>query len=207
VSFILDALRKSESERQREAPPSPTRIPLAVAHVGPPPWVWIVIGALSVAIVAIGVAWWLTAGSRSGALGIGAESESRAGATTAAAGAAAPGDEALLLETPAQPQASAPQVGRGALASAPTTDPSPTPFTSPQALPSVAEILALGIVLPPLDLQLIAYSEEVASRFVFINGTQYREGQRVQNGPQVVSILPQGVVLTQQGRDFLLSPN
>ena len=57
MSFILDALRKSESERQREAPPSPTRIPLAVARAGLPAWVWLVIGALSVTVLAIGAAW------------------------------------------------------------------------------------------------------------------------------------------------------
>jgi general secretion pathway protein B len=201
VSFILDALRKSESERQRDAPPSPTRIPLAVARAGPPPWVWVVIGALSVAILTIGLAWWFTAERRSSAVPGAAESAPAAQAAAAADPAAPRG------ETPARPAAPPPQGGRTDVASAPTAAPAPTRFTSPQELPSVAEILAVGVALPPLDLQLISYSEEIASRFVFINGTQYREGQRVQNGPQIVAILPQGVVLSQQGRDFLLSPN
>jgi hypothetical protein len=71
--------------------------------------------------------------------------------------------------------------------------------------PSVADVLADGLALPPLELQLISYSEDESRRFVFINGFQYRQGQRVQNGPLVVSISPESVLLRQQGRDFVLT--
>jgi hypothetical protein len=74
-------------------------------------------------------------------------------------------------------------------------------------LPSVADVRAAGIALPPLDLQLLSYSEDSTARFVFINGFQYRQGQRVQNGPLIVTIYPEGVVLRQEGRDFVLLPD
>jgi hypothetical protein len=73
-------------------------------------------------------------------------------------------------------------------------------------LPTVAEARASGVALPDLNLQLISYSEDASQRFVFINGFRYRQGQRVQNGPLIVSIAADSVVLQQQGRDFLLTP-
>jgi len=74
-------------------------------------------------------------------------------------------------------------------------------------LPSIAEVLAEGMALPPLELQLLSYSENSAERFVFINGFQYRQGQRVQNGPLIVNIYSEGVVLRHEGRDFVLLPD
>jgi hypothetical protein len=74
------------------------------------------------------------------------------------------------------------------------------------SLPTVAEVRASGVALPELNLQLISYSEDTSQRFVFINGFRYGQGQRVQNGPLIVSIAADSVVLQQQGRDFVLTP-
>jgi type II secretory pathway component PulC len=74
------------------------------------------------------------------------------------------------------------------------------------SLPSAAEVRASGVALPELTLQLISYSEDPSQRFVFINGFRYGQGQRVQNGPLIVSISADSVVLQQQGRDFVLTP-
>jgi hypothetical protein len=41
---------------------------------------------------------------------------------------------------------------------------------------------------------------------VFINGRKYREGERLTEGPEVVAVEPNGVVLSQQGQRFLLAP-
>ena len=72
-------------------------------------------------------------------------------------------------------------------------------------LPSPAALAAEGIAVPPLRLELHAYSERPAERFVFINGAKYVEGQRLAEGPQLVAIAPNGAVLVQQGRRFMLS--
>jgi type II secretory pathway component PulC len=74
-------------------------------------------------------------------------------------------------------------------------------------LPTVAEVRAAGLALPELNLQLISYSDDASQRFVFINGFRYAQGQRVQNGPLIVSISADSVVLQQQGRDFVLTPD
>jgi general secretion pathway protein B len=65
VSFILDALRKSESERQREAAPSLSRIPEAVAARRLPPWAVGTIALLGLGVIALAAALWLTARSPS----------------------------------------------------------------------------------------------------------------------------------------------
>jgi general secretion pathway protein B len=53
MSFILDALRKSESERQREAAPTLTRAAIAPSRRGTPAWSWLIIAALSAALLAL----------------------------------------------------------------------------------------------------------------------------------------------------------
>lgn len=58
MSFILDALRKSESERQREATGSLSRAPLAPVRHHVPPWTWLLIALLSLALIALAAAWW-----------------------------------------------------------------------------------------------------------------------------------------------------
>jgi general secretion pathway protein B len=80
----------------------------------------------------------------------------------------------------------------------------PTP--SGPTLPSVQALEARGISVPALRLELHAYSEKPAERFVFINGRKYKEGERLAEGPEVVTVEPNGVVLSQQGQRFLLVP-
>jgi hypothetical protein len=105
------------------------------------------------------------------------------------------GAESRALPTPRVAQPSAP-TGSGEIDS-------PNRATR---LPTVAELRASGIALPELNLQLISYSEDASQRFVFINGFRYGQGQRVQNGPLIVTISADSVVLQQQGRDFVLTP-
>jgi general secretion pathway protein B len=65
-------------------------------------------------------------------------------------------------------------------------------------------LAAEGVPLPSLRLELHAFSAEPRDRFVFINGRKYVEGERLVEGPQVVSIAPTGAVLAHAGRRFLL---
>jgi general secretion pathway protein B len=63
------------------------------------------------------------------------------------------------------------------------------------------------VSLPPLRLELHAFSEQPRDRFVFINGRKYVEGERLIEGPQVVSIEPRGAVLSHAGQRFRLVPD
>jgi hypothetical protein len=103
-------------------------------------------------------------------------------------------------ETPAQRPSLAAEVNRAGATARPET-------AAPQArlmLPSLTQLRASGIEIPTLQLQLHSYSDSAASRFVFINGARYKEGERLEAGPKLVRITPEGAVLSQQNREFLL---
>jgi hypothetical protein len=85
-------------------------------------------------------------------------------------------------------------------------DAAAAPATRTAALPGPSALAAAGIDVPPLMLQLHVYDSDSAKRFVIINGRRYAEGARLNEGPELVTIEKRGVVLRQQGRDFLLLP-
>lgn len=190
MSFILDALRKSESERRREATPGLAHLPPAVPRSHAPAWVWIVMSVLAVGLLGLtALWWWSTQTGAPSALDVPTAATQSPSPSASASG----GSTELPTSGVARPNdpAGSSQID------------SPVRAAS---LPTVAEVRASGIALPDLNLQLISYSEDASQRFVFINGFRYRQGQRVQNGPLIVSISADSVVLQQQGRDFLLTP-
>ena len=197
MSFILDALRKSEHERQRGAVPGLSEVPFAAPRRAPPYWALALIVVLGVAVLALGGAWWRS--------------------TRTIQGAAATESPAARTEIPREPAASPEPVGRvpesTSLQIAPppvARVPAPEPEVQAAAqssappLSSAAALAAEGIFVPALHLELHAYSERAAERFVFINGKKYSEGQTLAEGPRLVAIEPNGAVLSQQGRRFLL---
>jgi general secretion pathway protein B len=216
VSFILDALRKSEHERQRSALPGLSQVPQATPVAQLPRWALVVIGALAVAVLALGGAWWQS---------------TRAPAETATASAptvqrnvelppapTAPAAESRPPPAPTRaPPSTLSQPSQTALAAAATPSPEeseptfaapnrPQPAVDTSTLPSAAALAAQGVSLPPLRLELHAFSEQPRDRFVFINGRKYVEGERLIEGPQLVSIEPRGAVLSQAGQRFRLVP-
>jgi general secretion pathway protein B len=193
VSFILDALRKSENERRRDTAPSLSQIPTAMPTPGLPSWIWLVIGALCLCILVLAGAWWQSARTRDAAPSA-VQTDGRPAAS-----------ERLAVAPEPLPAGNVRQATPEDIAAARSESSAGVPVDS-RLLPTVAEIRSAGIALPALDLQLLSYNEDAAQRFVFINGFQYRQGQRVQNGPLIVTIYPEGVVLRQEGRDFVLLP-
>jgi general secretion pathway protein B len=73
------------------------------------------------------------------------------------------------------------------------------------AAPNMMELVATGVSLPDLALELHVYSTAPAQRLVRINGASYREGDSLNDGPGVVAITQEGVVLEQRGQYFLLT--
>jgi len=90
-----------------------------------------------------------------------------------------------------------------ALATPARPEPAPEP-TRNAALPSTADLEAQGISLPEMNLDIHVFSGNPAERFVFINASKYREGDRLRDGPRVVEITADGVILSHQGIKFLL---
>lgn len=71
--------------------------------------------------------------------------------------------------------------------------------------PTFNEVRAEGIVdLPPLRIDIHVYSENAADRFVFINMNRHKERSTLSEGPQILEIVPEGVVLEYRGTRFVL---
>jgi general secretion pathway protein B len=239
MSFILDALRKSENERRRSALPGVAQIPLAARHPRLPPWALAVIGLLAAAVVALSAAWWRSSavgGRPSTTSALRPEATSKPldipppGSVHHAPPVPAPNLPAARESAPAETAAAAPPpvpsrsgpsearvaaVPDAVAAAASKTPPAAARESAPAppattdtgpTLPSAEALAAEGISVPPLRLQLHAYDKEPDKRYVFINGSKYAEGDRLAEGPRVVTIEPDGVVLSQQGRRFLLMP-
>lgn len=219
MSFILDALRKSEHERQRSALPGLAQVPLATPPAQLPRWTLVVIGVLVAAVVVLGAAWWQS--TRAPAEVAAERTIERpvqlpAPTSTSVAPPAATSpiaDRVATLQPPAEvPAADLSDTGLAAAASASSPEPTAAepsfepPAADEHALPSAAALAAEGVALPELRLELHRFREQARERFVFINGRKYVEGDRLAEGPQIVSIVPTGAVLVHSGRRFLLVP-
>jgi general secretion pathway protein B len=206
MSFILDALKKSENERQRSAVPGINDLPVIVRHSQTSGWMAVLVAALSVVIVALGFAWWRASAPEPAAPNTvaadrpaDAMSEARqSGATQTAV---------------AEPQGPTRDLAAEARLARPTATPRPTqtvapagaaPSPSPTPSATVAELRATGVAVPNLTLELHVFSDEPGRRFVFINSRKYVEGETLQEGPRLVAITTEGAILSQDGRTFLL---
>lgn len=214
MSFILDALRKSEHERQRGAVPGISNVPLAAARRETPRWMLVLVAALGVAVIGLGGAWWRSSRVATPAPAV-------VSVPLEVPAAAAPETRAARVEpapppavaTPLAPAtAEAPPTARAETArDAPSFVPAPArptarePDSDLPTLPSPTALAAEGIAIPQLHLELHAYSERATERFVFINGRKYVEGEQLAEGPRLLSIERTGAVLSQQGRRFLLT--
>lgn len=220
MSFILDALRKSEAERQRQTGPG-----LGDPGFRPPVrrrtlWLPLLVVALAANLVLMG--WlWLRQAPAPAATG---QSVAVAPAPAAAAPPLpTPSDraraeiEALREDAPYQAMADIPAVEPEAM---PAMDearaepaPAPAPVAEPVAgavvtddLPTAAQLEARGqLYLPPMHLDIHVFSDKPAERFVFINTRRYGEGALLTEGPRVEEITREGVVLSHGSQRFLLT--
>jgi general secretion pathway protein B len=224
VSFILDALRKSEIERQRQSGPSIAEIPIARED-----------RRLPVALIAIGVLLAVNVGVllffllRDGGAPEPAIPQTAA-ATNPAPPAAAP---AAVIPVPSpigDPVPSGPPsavIGEPSAFYPSQTFPEPTmapEAPDPTLLPPAPAMVPGGRVtygdgppvptqslptqpaaeLPPLTVDLHIYTDNVAKRAVFINGRRYTQGATITEGPRIEEITSDGAILSYRGHRFLL---
>ncbi|MDJ0938592.1 MAG: general secretion pathway protein GspB [Woeseiaceae bacterium] len=230
MSFILDALKKSENDRQDSAPAEFTTVASSADAPAAPRWLWVLGGLLLVnAVVVTGL--FLRPAPQT-AVERGAIREPVAAQSAVAASQPAPAVSEFSQRVEAarrdQPQRSAPvavqsqpAVQTTAVEPAPAdrsapADAAPAPSSvrsAPAAtdpgqallLPTLTDLRADGRVnLPELHIDIHVYSADPADRFVFINMNKYRENTRIAEGPDLRQITPDGVVLNYQGTTFLL---
>lgn len=223
MSLILDALRKSERTRQQnlsgrvsaaDAAPARARIPI--------PWATLVGLLLIVNVVALVIIFWNSQEHRSAPVPVAAAPAPapavptqdyrpavRSLAAEAAATSTAP---AAMAASPVPPGALAAKSAAPAVASNAPTMAVPENSSGSGAInldagnPPPLDTLPLAFQqsLPPLHLDVHGYAANPADRFVVINMQRYQKGDTLKEGPKVIAIVPQGVVLEYQGQEFLL---
>src|SRR6266853_4177809 len=215
MSFILDALKKSESDRQRQSGPALFEVRVAPPRTGLPPWA-IAVAALLVVNLAI-VMWmlWRHPATRT-------PDTSAAGATTPAP---APPPSVSLPAPAAQSPAAAPSPALlpnpGASNGASDNPDDYAPAADPAAAPPLGNHVRHGTVdgvplyqdaaaspgtsIPQLRLDLHVFALRPQDRFVMINMHKLREGDSLPEGVRVESITPEGAVLSYSGSRFLLT--
>jgi general secretion pathway protein B len=196
MSFILDALKKAESERHRASGPVLVDVRIAAPRRRLPAWAWVV-GTVLLANLLV-LAWLVL---RKPAVPVQA-----AAASATAAPAAAPTPSANATETPpagispgpAPPPAYTPPPAARSVA------PPAAQRVPVDQLPTARELVAAGVSLPPLLMNLHVYDPTPSQRYVMLNGVRLTEGEFTPDGIKVETIIERGVVLEARGQRFLL---
>ena len=225
MSFILDALKKSENERQRRTGPSLADVRAGAPERRRPPWLLLASLLLAVnLIIVLAVVLWPKEDPAPPA--IAAVTPGPPPQTSAP-----PVDPVPLPAPPPRPAAEPAPAPRPAVRplaeetasprpAPPAAVASPSPVNPPETnppsaaapvaavadgLPTLNELIVDGrINLPSLHVDIHVYSRAPPDRFVFINNRKYREGDQLGEGPRVEEISKTGVVLNHRGQRFLL---
>ncbi|NNM61504.1 MAG: GspB domain-containing protein [Steroidobacteraceae bacterium] len=229
MSFILDALKKSEAERQRQIAPGLIETALGRPRATATPLMIVLLALLGVNLIVLSVVLLRRPGkdtvsppsttptaarpTRHAAAEAARSPPPQAQApVTTTAPSDAPIDDSPVFapEVPIASTTDNPIVAAAAATAAAATAAAPVASATPQSsdgaiLPTIAQLNFTGTdALPPLHLDVHVYSTNPAQRFVFINGHKYTEGSTLREGPTVVRIRPDGVELRYRGRMFLL---
>ena len=203
MSFILDALKKSEDERQQQAGGEFSNVPSGTSQTNSFKWLWILAVLLLVNFAVL--------------LGI----LMRDDVEVESPPATVPVDSAPTQ--PSQPEQSfeqkiatarenqpPPEVADdppdAVRARTPDEAPAPAPTAAPtRHVPTFDELRVDGrLQMSDLHLDIHVYADDPDERFVFINMNKHRENSRLDQGPVVREITPDGVILEHQGSTFLL---
>jgi general secretion pathway protein B len=230
MSLILDALRKSEHQRQREVGPGLAVVPESPASHRPATWILVLGGLLALNVLVL-AAVLLTGGEPEPAAVAPPAASAPAPAGPAPAGTPLerprvapvtlppkpPRDEVRPLATEIAPPAAAPasapaprpQAGTPSLTADAPRAPAPAGSTeranADARLPRFADLVVRGdLNVPHMHLDIHVFSENPAERFVFINMRRYDEGQATQEGPRIERIARDGVIMDYQGQRFFL---
>lgn len=208
MSFILDALRKSESDRLKRDVPGFSDVPDVARQKSASHWMGIIIVLIVINIVVLTVMYMrpdrspdtVVAGTPADSAKVApAEPEiapiaANTGRSQPVVAASIPAPAATVAVAPApqkvQPAASVP---------------ANRPYMITESLATFNDLRAQGrLRLGDLHLDIHVYSREAKDRFVFVNMSKYKEKTTLDEGPVVVEITPEGVILEYLGTEFLL---
>ena len=217
MSLILEALRRSEAERRRAAPPS------LLGDVGPArpartsAWPMALGGLLLGGLLAAAAAWWWGVGR--GAPVAEAPPAVVTAASVAPVASAPPAYDVPIEPLPAAAYAPPPSPApitpapRPAPEAAPVAEATITAPIEPEAVTSATADTGLGPrdgdlrwsegvgdALPPLRVSMHVYADDPARRFAIVDGQRRREGEALQPGLVLLEIRRDGLRLGWQGR-------
>jgi general secretion pathway protein B len=218
MSFILDALRKSENERQQQTPAGLSTVPSSLEGPRAPRWLWLLAGLLAINVVIVAALLLKSNAAPSPARPVTPAAEAVGGEPAAVdRPAPAPATEAgfadqleqvrrsrpakSVIEAPAALNNDEESIARNASRSGNTG----AATAGVATLPSLDEVRLSGaLALPEMHIDLHVYSATPGKRFVSINGKKYRQQDTLTDGPTVREITPDGVILDYQGTRFAL---
>ena len=204
MSYILDALKKSDSERQQRQ--APTLASVQQQHFfyqsNQRNWAGYIVGGLLLALAGAGAGLYA-----SGYIVIGSQQGSGDAAPLVASQTEVDAVQAPAATVPltTKPEPVRPQAAQ------PAPDPAPTPQTHrvAQEAPPLANIPELWqlpsaqrVGLPALDFSLHVYSTQQDQRSIIINNRMMREGERVTAELGLHAITPDGVVMKYRNEYF-----
>lgn len=208
MSFILDALKKSETERQQQGNAEFASVPVGKARARTPRWIWVI-----AALLVINVAAMLGLFLRPDAPPVGGVSASHAVTpeVTPAAEPDLPEPADTFADRIADARDAQPDVAvvTATAATSPVVEQASAPSQTGAVttdVPSLIELQTAGRVqVAPLHLDIHVFSYVPSERFVFINMNKATEGTVLDEGPRVEEITVDGVVLRYQGETFKLT--
>jgi general secretion pathway protein B len=220
MSFILDALKKSEIERQRQSMPGLMDAPTSLRRNRLPLWAVLLGCLLAINTVVLIVVLLRNSGATVASTSAKHDTAPAERKTPTVEDHFSPLSQAPVYapEIPVPP-AESPSSNEAASSAramaqraAPHAVRRPDPVLvdeeasdNDEVLPSINEINLTGAqALPEMHLDVHVYATKPADRFVYINMRKYKEGNTLQEGPVLERIRRDGVVLNYQGLRFIL---
>jgi general secretion pathway protein B len=223
MSYILDALRKAERERSLGQVPTIDGLPLASRPVQRRVWPWVLAAALLLnAVVIGGISLFPRDESATDEEQI---AEAPPAPSSAPVGEAPPATVPPVepIESPVAEVAPPPAPEPETVETEPLPETAPEPENvavdepameaPPEPLPEAPADIGdtpwlrdmppeFRSSVPELKIDAHFYSEDRKRRFVMVNLQKYREGERLNEGPELEAILPNGLLLSWQGQQF-----
>lgn len=205
MSFILDALKKSESDRQQKNRPASAHIPTAAAQSTSSHWLLIVGALLLINVVVLLVVFLKPEPASVDTLPATIADSEQVEQVDSFRDLVANARDRQTSSPVAKPAPPTPAPLASDRQRAATDTPASVPSTSTTVYETFNEVRANGSVqLPDLRLDLHVYDSTPGDRFVFINMNKYGEKATLEEGPLVTEIVPEGVILEYLGTRFLL---
>lgn len=225
MSFILDALKKSETDRQQRSSAEFAGVPTSSDRAAAPRWLWGLGLLLAINLLVLVGLLMRSSDTPATSSSTGFTDIQRVAPDESirsdvaldetirnnSAGSESPVyDTSFAAKVAAakqnQPAPGNSEVTRPETRPAATAEPDvPVATANVAALPTIYEVITDGtLVLPELHLDIHVYSDAPEDRFVFINMSKQREQSQLSEGPIVKEITPDGVVLEYNDTPFLL---